>query len=91
MKEDVIVSIRMPRRLQEDLHKLVENRAFLDLSEAVRSIVRRRYIESTQLGMGRLESIKTELESEKVRRHKEVLTRQIARLSDELKKIGEDL
>ncbi|MEK6967913.1 MAG: hypothetical protein AABX51_04750 [Nanoarchaeota archaeon] len=91
MKEDVIVSIRMPKKLQEDLKKLAQERRFMDVSEAVRSIVRSRWVESTKLGTTKLQAVRDELTIEKQKRRRELFTRQIGRLSQELKKLGEEI
>ncbi len=87
---DTIVSVRMPYELQKDLRELCEKKRFLDMSEALRSIVRSRWAESTRLGTSRIEAIRDELVLEKHERRRNELTKQIERLSLELKKLGED-
>ena len=44
---DVMVSIRMPKTMFLELKELAKKQHFLDLSEQIRSIVRKKWIEHT--------------------------------------------
>ena len=88
---DIIVSIRMPSGLHDDLKRSTTDRRFLDLSEAVRSIVRKRWTDATVVGTKKIEAFRDELVLEKRERRRKELTRQIDRLSQELRKMGEEL
>jgi len=43
---DVIVSVRMPRGLVTELKQLAKRNHFMDISEAIRSILRQKYLNS---------------------------------------------
>ena len=43
---DSVVTVRMPKGLVEDLNKLIEKQHYMDLSEAIRSILRKEYLKS---------------------------------------------
>ncbi len=47
---DVIVSVRMPKGLTEELRGLIERNHFMDMSEAIRSIVRKHYLKARTSG-----------------------------------------
>ena len=44
---DVIVSVRMPKGLSEELKQLAKHDHFMDVSEAVRSILRHQFLKRT--------------------------------------------
>ena len=44
MKDTSTISIRIPKRMIEELRLVMEKEHFIDLSEAVRSIIRERWI-----------------------------------------------
>jgi metal-responsive CopG/Arc/MetJ family transcriptional regulator len=44
---DIIVSVRMPKGLTEELRALTKRDHFMDISETVRSIMRQKYIKAS--------------------------------------------
>ncbi len=44
MKHDVLVSVRLPRQLIEELKVILYKEHFMTLSEALRSIIREKYL-----------------------------------------------
>ena len=42
---DTIITVRMPRGLIKDLRKVTEEHHFMDISETIRSILRKKYVE----------------------------------------------
>ena len=87
---DTIVSVRMPKRLFEDIKELTSEKRFLDTSEAIRSVVRKRWTEATQIGTSRIEAFKDELVIEKHDRKRKEIAKQIQKLTEELKKMGDE-
>lgn len=86
---DVIVGVRMPRKLLLALKRVSEKRHFLDTSEAVRSMVRQRWQEATQQ-MPREQVAVKKRELSIKEEQKRLLLEKIKRLSEELKKLGEE-
>ena len=48
---DVIVSVRMPKSLAEQLREIAKRHHFMDVSEAVRSILRQKYFQSQAVAL----------------------------------------
>jgi Arc/MetJ-type ribon-helix-helix transcriptional regulator len=60
---DTIVSIKMPESLLEELRKAARDRHFMDLSEEIRSIVRRKWLEFNDPEIMRIKRLKDDIES----------------------------
>jgi metal-responsive CopG/Arc/MetJ family transcriptional regulator len=84
---DIIVGVRMPKRLLLALKNVSEKRNFLDTSEAVRSIVRQQWQQATKPEL-RKKSFTKEKEIKEIERKR--LLEKIRKLSDELKELGEE-
>jgi len=85
--DDVIVGVRMPKRLLLALKAVSEKRHFLDTSEAVRSMVRQRWLEATGPELKKKVLFK-EKEIKEIQRKR--LLEKIRKLSEELKELGEE-
>ncbi len=87
--KDTMVSIRMPESLAKELASEATKEHFLDLSEFIRSIVRREWLQNSR------QDVKTELQSLRKRIEGELKTitseRVQKEVSLELKKIQENL
>jgi len=84
---DVIVGVRMPKKLLLALKSVSEKRHFLDTSEAVRSIVRQQWQQATKPELRKKSSTK---ETEVRELEKKRLLEKIRKLSEELKELGEE-
>ena len=84
---DIIVGVRMPKRLLLALKAVSEKRNFLDTSEAVRSIVRQHWLEATRPELKKKVLVK-EKEIKDMERKR--LLDKIRKLSEELKELGEE-
>ena len=85
---DVMVSVRMPKSLAEELRNLTKKHHFLDISEHVRSIVRARWIESENPQLSEIKKLREDIEGELKRKSAEKVQEEVAR---ELEKIKEQL
>lgn len=90
---DVIVSARMPKSLVKELKSLIKEQHFLDLSEQVRSIVRKKWIKHTNPELFELkklsEDIQSELRKKTKARVQEQINKELEKIKLKLKK--EDL
>ena len=84
---DIIVGVRMPKKLLLALKTVSEKRHFLDTSEAVRSMVRQRWLEATGPELKKKVLFK-EKEIKEIQRKR--LLEKIRKLSEELKELGEE-
>lgn len=90
---DIIVSVRLPKSLLKELKILVKEQHFLDLSEQVRSIVRKKWMEYTKPELYELKQLRKEIGSAvKIRAKKRIQT-QVNKELDEIRKklVDEDL
>ncbi len=82
---DILVSIRLPPTLLEEIKSLTREQHFVDQSELIRSVLRSGYEKHTQDQVQNLtESIIKDL-------RKNAVTKSEARLSEELRKIKDRL
>ncbi len=86
-KKDVLVSIRLPTALLEELSLLSRKKHFMTLSETLRSIIREQYLES-QNPDKKLKELREGIKEELIEKS---MSLGEARLIDELKKIRESL
>lgn len=85
---DVVVSIRMPSSLVQELKKLAEKNHFKDLSEEIRSIVRTKCLKYAQPYASELDKLRSDLSSQlAIKQEKE----QRLKLVEDLKRIVEEL
>jgi Arc/MetJ-type ribon-helix-helix transcriptional regulator len=83
---EVIVSIRMPRSMADELRILAKKNHFLDISEEIRTVIREKIKENEEQTVEvkrMISDIKDELSSEKEQKRKVLV--------ESLKKILEDL
>ena len=84
---DTIVSIRMPRTLFEKLNTLSKDEHFLDISECIRSITRKRCLELTAPYAYELQQLRSELSN--AMSHKEETQKKDQLVKDLRKILGE--
>jgi Arc/MetJ-type ribon-helix-helix transcriptional regulator len=87
-KIDVMVSIRMPKSLANELKQLTEEMYFLDLSEHVRSVVRQKWMEMQNPQLSEIKKLREDIEAQVRRKSAEKIQEEVAR---ELEKIKEQL
>ncbi len=58
---DKIVSVRMPASLVSELKNIAEKDHYLDVSEAIRSMLRKKWLEQRQPGKAKLMEVKQSL------------------------------
>jgi Arc/MetJ-type ribon-helix-helix transcriptional regulator len=90
--KDVMVSIRMPTSLADELHAIAKEEGFLDVSELIRSVARKKWLEHTKPELAQLEGLRKGIESElqkvtQKRVHEEV-AEELKKIRDQLKKGG---
>jgi Arc/MetJ-type ribon-helix-helix transcriptional regulator len=85
---DVMVTIRMPKSLADELRGLTKKRHFMDLSEEVRSIVRRNWLECTNPELSLIKKLREEIENEIKSSSKKKIQHEVAK---ELEKIRAQL
>ncbi|MBS3164835.1 ribbon-helix-helix protein, CopG family [Candidatus Woesearchaeota archaeon] len=61
---EVLVSIRLPSEMARELRKLAERRRYLDVSEALRDIIRQRWHRDEQPLLYELDRMRVELKQE---------------------------
>lgn len=75
----MIVSVRMPKTLSKELKKAAREKHFLDVSEEIRSIVRKKWIENTNPLLFELKKLREEVSGE-------VRKRSISKVQDQVNK-----
>lgn len=85
---DVMVSVRMPETLLIELQELVEEHHYLDLSEEIRSIVRKQWMKSTKPELSEMKALRSTIEKEL---HQLTQKRIQEEVNKELKKIRHNL
>ena len=89
---DVMVSVRMPKSLLLELKELTKKQHFLDLSELIRSITRKKWIQYTNPELYELKSlrkgIEDELKKKSVERVREEVNKELEKIKKELAKGG---
>lgn len=83
---DIIVSVRMPKSLVRELK--ARQKHFLDLSEEVRSIVRKKWLQYQKPELYELKQLRSEINKELKRKSIERIQNQV---NKELEKIREQL
>ncbi|MFH1134438.1 MAG: hypothetical protein V1735_08185 [Nanoarchaeota archaeon] len=83
-----IVSVRIPQSMFEQLKERAQHDHFLDVSEAVRSMIRRRFLEKKQPELVKIELMRTEI-TDLIRDQSEKKNREL--ILTELQKIKEGL
>jgi Arc/MetJ-type ribon-helix-helix transcriptional regulator len=86
--KDTLVSIRMPEGLAKDLEQQSQQEHFLDLSEFIRSVVRKEWLRQTNPQLAELQSLRKKVEDELTKVTEERIHKEV---SHELKKIYEQL
>lgn len=79
--KDTIVSIRMPKDLADQLPELAKQNHFLDSSDMIRSIIRKKWLESTSPESNIIQ-IKKELEQTK--EQKKILLEKLKEIMEQL-------
>ena len=87
---DVMLSVRMPKSLVSELKALAKEQHFLDLSEEIRSIVRKKWIQYTNPELFELkklrESIGDEIKRKSVEKVRGEVNKELERIRLQLKK-----
>jgi Arc/MetJ-type ribon-helix-helix transcriptional regulator len=83
---DVMVSIRLPRPLVSEIKKATEKEHYLDLSEAIRSIVRDNWLKYNHPEMYHLSRLREEIKQELKKKAEKSVKKEVI---SELKKIRE--
>lgn len=87
--KDTMVSIRMPEALAKELAQQAEKEHFLDVSEFIRSVVRKEWQKHTKPDIAsELQSLRKKVENELKEISNERVQKEVA---EELKKIQENL
>ena len=85
---DIMVSIRMPTSLADELTKISKEDHFLDLSEFIRSLAREKWLRHTKPELSELQGLRKNIEDEL----KQVTEKRIHQeVAEELKKIRDQL
>jgi len=86
---DIMATVRMPKTLFLKLKDLSKKKDYLDLSELIRSIVREKYLESTNSGLLQLkklrEDILNEVKSRSMQKVREQVNLELEKISKHLK------
>jgi len=82
---DIIVSIRVPKSLAKELKQLSETQHFLDLSEEVRSIVRKKWEFHNNPELYQLKKLREDIGAEVRKKGQKRLQQEIARELDMIK------
>ena len=86
---DVMVSVRMPKSLLDKLNAYVKANDYLDLSESIRSIVRKKWMEHTNpelMEMKKLrEDIKDELQQATIKKVRHEVNNELKKIQQQLK------
>ena len=89
---DVMVSVRMPKSLVSELKALAKEQHFLDLSEQIRSIARKKWIQYSNPKLFELkklsENIGDEIKRKSTEKVREEVNRELERIRQQLKKEG---
>ena len=89
---DVMVSIRMPKSLASELRLLAKTQHFLDLSEEVRSIVRKKWVQYTGPELFELkklrEGIGKEIKQKSIEKVREEVNKELEKIKMQLRKEG---
>ena len=89
---DVMVSVRRPKSLLSALKELSKKHHYLDLSEMVRSIVRKKWLQNTNPEMFELkmlrESIEGEIKKKSIEKVRQEVNRELEKIRVQLKKEG---
>ncbi len=68
---NTLVSIRIPKKLVEELREAAEKDHYLDISEAIRSVVRKKWMEYKDPQAYQLEQLKKEIKERVVKKVEE--------------------
>lgn len=87
---DVMVSIRMPKSMLSELKELSKTQHFLDLSEMVRGITRKKWIQNTNPELYELKmlrkGIEEELKKKSIEKVREEVNKELEKIKTQLKK-----
>ena len=85
---DVIVAIKVPESLLDELKKSARERHFMDLSEEIRSIVRQKWLQYNDPEIMRMRKLKQEIRQE-IEKKSEAMARErvLSELEDIKKKV----
>ena len=83
---DILVSIRIPESLLDEVKKLTKEEHFMDVSEGIRTIVRDKWLEYQKPELFHLKKIRKDIQTELTKKSKENITKEVLA---ELSKIKE--
>jgi Arc/MetJ-type ribon-helix-helix transcriptional regulator len=84
---DKVVSVRMPQPLVEELREIAEENHFLDLSEELRHLLRKRWLRHKDPYSYRLDAIRHGIKKEKLPDRVMSLKKDLKRLLEEIDEI----
>ncbi len=86
---DVLVSVRMPEELVNELKKLVKANHFMDLSDEIRSVVRDHWLESKDPYLYEVKKLRAEIKDEvrekSIRRSEQELVKELKRIKERIR------
>ncbi len=89
MGKNVMISVRIPTSLVEELKESVKKDHFLDLSEAVRSIIRDKYTEGKDPQAHELRRLRKEIASNIDKKNQAELIVELKKIRDSILKNGQ--
>ena len=85
---DIIVTIKMPEQLLLDLKEFSEEKRYMDVSEAIRSIVRQRWVQSQNPVLFEIkklrEDIKSTVKENSIRKAQEHIVSELEKIKREI-------
>jgi len=84
--DDVLVSVRMPHSLVQRLREAAEHEHYLDTSEAIRSIVRKRWFAATNPELSELTKLREDISTALQKKSEREVTQRVIRELDAIKK-----
>ena len=87
---DVLVSVRMPEPLYIELKELAKEEFYMDVSEEVRSIIRKKWMMSMHPELIEISKLKKDILSEMKKRTENEITKKIIQELNEIKKKVEE-
>lgn len=83
---EVLVSIRMPRSMLLKLKELAKKDHFMDLSEEIRSITRKKWLSSTNPELFEIQNLRKDIIKEVKKKSKNEIRKKIINELNEIKK-----
>ena len=84
---DVMVSIRLPAKLLSEIKSLVENGYYMDISEAIRCIVRDKWISYKQPEIAEIQKLRQNIEEELKKKSEKIMRMEMITELEKIKKL----